>query len=97
MSRLGHTIARTTIWQILTDTDIRPSPSQSEVNPTEFLGSLATVACDYPPSTPPPLRRKNALFFIKVNTREVVCSGATANPTDDWTTQITRATCPPLR
>ncbi len=30
------------------------------------------------------------MFFIKVNTREVICGGVTAHPTGDWTTQAAR-------
>ncbi|MCP4086189.1 MAG: transposase [Actinomycetia bacterium] len=41
LARVGHTIAKTTVWQILTDNNINPSPKRSEVTWTEFLHSQA--------------------------------------------------------
>ena len=42
------------------------------------------------PSTPPRLRRYYVLFFIHVETRQVIFAGLTANPTGAWTTQAAR-------
>jgi hypothetical protein len=47
LARLGHKIAKTTVWQILTDNSIEPSPNRSDVIWTEFLHSQAAVACDF--------------------------------------------------
>ena len=44
---LGHTIGKATVWQILTDTGIDPSPNRSEVTWSQFLHSQAAVACDF--------------------------------------------------
>ena len=44
---LGHKIAKTTVWQILKDNGIHPSPNRSDVTWTEFLHSQAAVACDF--------------------------------------------------
>ena len=52
LATLGHTIARTTVWQILTNTGIDPSPNRSDVTWTGFLHSQAAVACDFFTSTP---------------------------------------------
>ncbi|MFW2383981.1 MAG: transposase [Acidimicrobiales bacterium] len=90
LARLGHTIARTTAWQILKDNGIDPSPNRSDVTWTKFLHSQAAVACDFFTVDTPFLRRYYVLFFIKVNTREVTFAGVTANPTGDWTTQAAR-------
>jgi transposase InsO family protein len=90
LARLGHTIAKTTVWQILTDNSIEPSPNRSEVTWSEFLSSQAAVACDFFTVDTALLRRYYVLFFIKVETREVFYAGATANPTGAWTTQAAR-------
>ncbi|MCP3935956.1 MAG: helix-turn-helix domain-containing protein, partial [Actinomycetia bacterium] len=47
LARLGHKIAHSTVWQILTDNSIDPSPNRSDVTWTEFLHSQAAVACDF--------------------------------------------------
>ena len=89
-ARLGHKIAKTTVWQILTDSGIEPSPNRSEVTWSEFLHSQAAVACDFFTVDTAFLRRYYVLFFIRVNTREVFYAGLTTNPTGAWTTQAAR-------
>ena len=90
LTGLGHTIAKTTVWQILTDNGIDPSPNRSEVTWSEFLHSQAAVACDFFTVDTALLRRYYVLFFIKVDTREVFYAGTTAKPTGAWTTQAAR-------
>ncbi len=90
LARLGHTIAKTTVWQILTDNGIEPAPNRSDVTWSEFLHSQAAVACDFFTVDTAFLRRYYVLFFIKVQTREVFYAGVTANPTGAWTTQAAR-------
>lgn len=90
LARLGHTIAKTTVWQILTDNGIDPSPNRSETTWTEFLRSQAAVACDFFTVDTAALRRYYVLFFIHVETRQVFFAGVTANPTGAWTTQAAR-------
>jgi transposase InsO family protein len=90
LARLGHKIAKTTVWQILKTNGIDPSPNRSDVTWTEFLHSQAAVACDFFTIDTAFLRRYYILFFIKVNTREVIFAGITANPTGPWTTQAAR-------
>ena len=90
LARLGHTISKTTVWQILTDHGIEPSPNRSEVTWSAFLHSQAAVACDFFTVDTASLRRYYVLFFIKVQTREVFYVGLTANPTGAWTTQAAR-------
>lgn len=90
LARLGHTIAKTTVWQILTDNGVAPSPDRSEVTWSEFLHSQAAVACDLFTVDTAALRRYYVLFFIKIDTREVFYAGVTANPTGTWTTQAAR-------
>ena len=90
LARLGHKIAHSTVWQILTDNGIDPSPNRSDVTWTEFLHSQAAVACDFFTVDTAFLRRFYVLFFIKANTREVIFAGVTANPTGEWTAQAAR-------
>ncbi|MCP3877869.1 MAG: transposase [Sulfitobacter sp.] len=87
---LGHKIAQTTVWQILRDNDIEPAPKRSEETWTEFLRSQAAVACDFFTVDTAFLRRYYVLFFIQVETRQVIFAGLTANPTGAWTTQAAR-------
>jgi len=90
LARLGHVIAKTTVWQILTDNEIDPSPNRSQVTWSEFLHSQAAVACDFFTVDTAFLRRYYVLVFIKVQTRKVFFGGVTANPTGEWTTQAAR-------
>ena len=90
LARLGHKIGKGTVWQILTDNGIDPSPNRSDVTWTEFLHSQAAVACDFFTVDTALLRRYYVLFFIKVDTRQVFFAGITANPTGAWTTQAAR-------
>jgi hypothetical protein len=90
LARLGHTIARTTVWQILKTNDIDPSPNRSDVTWTQFVHSQAAVASDFFAVDTAFLRRYYVLFFINVNTRQAVFAGITANPTRAWTTQAAR-------
>ena len=78
------------MWQILTDHGMEPSPNRSEVTWSEFLHSQAAVACDFFTVDTACLRRYYALFFIKVDTREVFYAGVPANPTGAWTAQAAR-------
>ena len=78
------------MWQILRDNDIDPAPKRSEVTWTKFLRSQAAVACDFFTVDTAFLRRYYVLFFINVETRQVIFAGLTPNPTGDWTTQAAR-------
>ncbi|MCP4958137.1 MAG: helix-turn-helix domain-containing protein, partial [Actinomycetia bacterium] len=90
LARLGHKIAHSTVWQILTDNDIDPSPNRSDVTWTQFPHSQAAVACDFFTVDTAFLARYYVLFFIHVRAREVTFAGITANPTGAWTTQAAR-------
>ncbi len=87
---LGHTIASSTVWQILKNNGIDPAPTRSAVTWTEFLRSQAAVACDFFTVDTATLRRYYVLFFIHIETRQVFYAGVTANPTGAWTTQAAR-------
>jgi putative transposase len=78
------------VWQILKDNNIDPAPKRSEVTWTEFLRSQAAVACDFFTVDTATLRRYYVLFFIEVETRQVIFAWLTTNPTGVWTTQAAR-------
>lgn len=90
LARLGHKLASSTVWKVLTDNGIDPAPNRSDVTWTEFLRSQAAVACDFFTVDTAFLRRYYVLFFISVETREVFYAGTTENPTGEWTTQAAR-------
>jgi hypothetical protein len=92
LARLGHKIAKTTVWQILTDNNIEPSPNRSDVTWIEFLHSQAAVSCDFFTVGTAFFRRDYVLFFIKVQTREVFFAGVTANPPEHGAHKLP-ATC----
>ena len=90
---LGHTIAASTIWQILKDAGIDPAPTRSEVTWSEFLRSQAAVACDFATIDSVTLRRFYLLFFIDIATRTVYFAGITDHPTGVWVSQAAVACC----
>ena len=87
---VGHSIAPSTVWQILKTRGIDPAPDRTTVTWTEFLRSQAAVACDFATIDTALLRRYYLLFFIDIRTREVFLAGITTNPTGAWTTQAAR-------
>ncbi|MDE0603983.1 MAG: integrase core domain-containing protein [bacterium] len=87
---LGHTIASSTVWQILKAHGIDPAPQRFAVTWSEFLRSQAAVATDFFSVDTTTLRRYYVLFFIHIETRRAFFAGVTANPTGAWTTQAAR-------
>ena len=90
LAGLGHTIAASTVWQILNNARIDPAPTRSEVTWSQFLRSQAAVACDFATIDTVTLRRFYLLFFIDIGTRTVYFAGITDHPTGVWTTQAAR-------
>jgi hypothetical protein len=90
LARLGHSVGASTIWQILRDHHIAPSPQRSTATWSDFLRSQAAVACDLAFVDTVMLRRYYLLFFIDIPTRRVFYAGVTAHPTSEWTTQAVR-------
>jgi transposase InsO family protein len=89
---LGHRIAPSTVWSILQQAGIHPSPQRRGPSWREFLHSQAkhVIACDFLTVDTIWLRRLYVLFFIELHTRRVHLAGITANPTRAWTTQAAR-------
>jgi transposase InsO family protein len=86
LTGLGHRIGASTVWKILNDHGVDPSPQRSSVTWSQFVHSQAAVACDFACVDTVSLRRFYLLFFIDIPTRR----GVTANATGDWTTQAAR-------
>ena len=90
LTRLGHTIAASTVWTILRAAGIAPSPTRATVSWTSLLRSQAAAACDFFTVDTALGRRFYLLFFIDVATCRVTLAGITANPTGAWTAQAAR-------
>jgi putative transposase len=92
LTRLGITIAASTVWAILKRAGIDPAPGRSSDSWTTFLRHQAAgiIACDFFTIDTVTLRRYYVLFFIELHTRHVHLAGTTKNPTGPWTTQAAR-------
>jgi transposase InsO family protein len=92
LTRLGITIAASTVWAILKKAGIDPAPGRSSASWIAFLRAQAKgiVACDFFTVDTVTLRRYYVLFFIELQTRRVQLAGITTNPTGAWTTQAAR-------
>ena len=90
--RLGHTIAASTVWQILHDAGIDPAPRRSGPTWKQFLTAQARgiLAADFVHVDTVLLHRLYALIVIEHGTRRVHLAGITANPDGPWTTQAAR-------
>jgi putative transposase len=90
--RLGHSIAASTIWQILHDAGIDPAPRRSGPTWKQFLTAPARgiIAADFVHVDTVLLRRLYALIVIEHGTRRVHLAGITASPDGAWTTQAAR-------
>ncbi|MCP4957817.1 MAG: transposase [Actinomycetia bacterium] len=47
LKRVGHKVGASTVWRILKQHNIDPSPNRADVTWTQFLRSQAAVACDF--------------------------------------------------
>ena len=90
--RLGHTIAASTVWQILHDAGIGPPPRRTGPTWKQFLIARARgiIAVDFVHMDTVLLRRIYALIVIEHGTRRVHLAGITASPDGSWTTQAAR-------
>ncbi|MEU5647083.1 integrase core domain-containing protein [Streptomyces milbemycinicus] len=90
--RSGRNIAAATVWSILKEAGIGPSPQRTERSWSVFLKAQATaiVATDLLHIDTVFLRRWFVLFFIEHGTRRVHIAGITRHPTGPWVTQQAR-------
>ena len=92
LHRLGHQVAASTIWKLLRNAGIDPTPNRNGPTWAQFLRSQAKaiIATDFCCVDTVTLRRLHVLFFIELSTRRVHLGGITTNPTGAWTTQAAR-------
>jgi putative transposase len=92
LARLGHLIAASTVWMILSTAGIGPAPRRAGPTWTQFLASQARgiVAADFFHIDTALGKRLYALVFLEHGTRRLHIAGVTEHPTQDWTTQHAR-------
>ena len=92
LTRLGHAIAASTVWQILHDAGIDPAPRRTGPTWRQFLTAQAhgILALDFVHVDTVLLKRVYALILIEHGTRRVHLLGVSANPDGAWTTQAAR-------
>jgi putative transposase len=90
--RLGHRIAASTVWEILTAAGIDPAPRRAGPTWRQFLTAQAKgiIACDFFTVDTIALHRLYVLIFVEHGTRRLHVAGVTANPTGAWVTQAAR-------
>jgi putative transposase len=89
---LGIKLAASTVWTILKDAGIEPSPRRQEQSWAEFLRNQAAsiLECDFLTVDTLFLKRFYVLFFMELATRRVHLAGITTNPDGRWVTQQAR-------
>ena len=92
LTKLGVTVAPSTVWEILHAAGIDPAPRRPGPGWRQFLHAQAAglVAVDFLHVDTVLLRRLHVLVFIEHGTRRMHLGGVTANPTGEWTMQQAR-------
>ncbi|RPE39129.1 integrase-like protein [Streptomyces sp. Ag109_O5-1] len=92
LAKLGHTIAPSTVWQILHGAGVDPAPRRTGPTWREFLTAQAEgiVAADFFHVDTISGRRLYALVFLEHGTRRLHITGVTAHPTAQWALQQAR-------
>jgi hypothetical protein len=89
---LGHPVAASTVWKILKDAGLDPSPRRAGPTWSQFLRAQAhaILAVDFAHVDTVFLRRLYILLVIEHGRRRVHLAGITAHPTGSWVTQQAR-------
>jgi putative transposase len=84
LAGLGHRVAPSTVWLILTRAGLDPAPRRSGPTWRQFLTAPATtlVACDFFTIDTVFLRRLYILFFIELGSRRVYLAASQPIPPD---------------
>ena len=92
LTKLGVTVAPSTVWEILRAAGIDPAPRRSGPTWRQFLTAQAAgiLAVNFLHVDTVLLKRLHVLVFIEHGTRRMQLGGVTANPTGDWTVQQAR-------
>jgi putative transposase len=92
LTKLGVTVAPSTVWEILRAAGIDPAPRRSGPTWRQFLTAQAAgiLAVDFLHADTVLLRRVYVLVFIEHGSRRMHLGGVTAHPTGDWTVQQAR-------
>ncbi|WP_218034615.1 integrase core domain-containing protein [Acrocarpospora corrugata] len=92
LTRLGHKIAASTVWNVLNRAGIDPAARRSGPTWKQFLTAQAEhiVAVDFLHVDTVHLKRLYALVVLEHGSRRTHLLGVTANPTGQWTAQAAR-------
>jgi putative transposase len=92
LTKLGVTVAPSTIWEILHAAGVDPAPRRSGPTWRQFMQAQAAgiLAVDFLHVDTVLLKRIYVLVFIEHGTRRMHLGGVTASPTGEWTVQQAR-------
>ncbi|MFE7245491.1 integrase core domain-containing protein [Streptomyces sp. NPDC057580] len=92
LTRVGHQIAASTVWNILNQAGVDPAPRRTGPTWKQFLTAQAQhiVAVDFLHVDTINLTRIYALVMLEHRSRRAHLLGITANPSGPWTTQAAR-------
>ena len=92
LTKLGVTVAPSTVYKILRSSGIDPAPRRDGPTWRQFLHAQGAgiLAVDFLHVDTVLLNRLYVLIFIEHDTRRMHLGGVTAHPTGDWTVQQAR-------